>query len=107
MNEGQKIPMTEGSGPVSSHVLQEHEPYNTHKDIQIKILDREKNWYRRGIKEAIYIKALKPEMNEDEGRHHIPPIYEAILPTKQEILDPRTTNGNGNGNCRVPVTSTL
>ncbi|KAH3871425.1 hypothetical protein DPMN_034625 [Dreissena polymorpha] len=37
----------------------------------VRILDREPSWFERGIKEAIYIRALRPALNKDGGRYQL------------------------------------
>ena len=32
-------------------------------------------WLQRGIKEAYYIAALDPDLNQDRGRHTVSPVY--------------------------------
>ena len=39
----------------------------------------DQNWHDRGIKEAIYIRALKPSINRDQGRHSLPPNFDSLL----------------------------
>ena len=41
----------------------------------VKVLSRDQRWFERGIKEAIYIKFLRPSLNRDQGRHHLPEIW--------------------------------
>ena len=44
-----------------------------------KVLDRESNWFRRGVKEAINIRRKKPDLNLDQGRHHLPPCFDKLV----------------------------
>ena len=44
-----------------------------------RVLDRESNWFKRGVKEAIHIRRRKPDLNLDKGRHHLPPCYNQLL----------------------------
>ena len=44
-----------------------------------KVLDRESNWFRRGVKEAINIRRMKPDLNLDQGRHHLPPCFDKLV----------------------------
>ena len=66
MNNGNNIIVSEGNTEMSIHMASEE-----HKegDVEYSIISREKNWYKRGIKEAIAIRNLKPTLNKDEGRH--------------------------------------
>ena len=44
-----------------------------------KVLDRESDWFRRGVKEAIHIEANRSELNRDRGRHHLPAMYRQLI----------------------------
>ena len=43
-----------------------------------KILCREPDWIKRKVKESIYIKQRRPDMNRDQG-YQLPPVYDQIL----------------------------
>ena len=43
------------------------------------VIGTEDDWFRRGVKESIYIRALSPSINENPGRHLLPPNYDPIL----------------------------
>ena len=45
----------------------------------IKVLDRDQNWLERGIREAIYIRALKPTLNRHKGRYTLPAVWDQVL----------------------------
>ena len=46
-----------------------------HVDIDsVRVLTTNKKWLMRGIKEAIYIRALRPSLNRDDGRYDLPAI---------------------------------
>ena len=55
-----------------------HENDHQMEDVEIKILTRECNGYKRGVKEALAIQRLKPKLNEDEGRHTLSKLYGLI-----------------------------
>ena len=44
-----------------------------------RILDREPRWFERGVKEAIHIRANKPSLNKDGGRHQLPHIWDRLI----------------------------
>jgi hypothetical protein len=46
---------------------------------QVKILDTDARWYQRGVKEAVYIAATKPDLNKDLGRHLLPSSYKKLI----------------------------
>ena len=52
----------------------------------ITIPSRESGWYERGIKESIYIRALSPSLNRNEGRHDLPllRLFVADRPDQRE-----------------------
>ena len=40
----------------------------------VRVLTTEEKWLEKGNKEAIYIRALRPSLNSDEGRYDLPAI---------------------------------
>ena len=79
LNEGKQQFLTEGSTEVSAHVAQEAHRTD---DMFYEIIDQDDDWTSRGYKEAIAIKMLKPDLNEDKGRCYIPPIYDTLFRTR-------------------------
>ena len=64
------------SSPVGEHSA------NFQHDIDwegVKVLDKEDNWFRRGVKEAINIKRTSSDLNRDRGRHHLPSAYNRLI----------------------------
>ncbi|XP_072048871.1 uncharacterized protein [Amphiura filiformis] len=68
-------------GKTPSSPVNEHVSGSAHSiDWEgVKILDREENWFRRGVKEAIQIKRNESDLNRDKGRHHLPPTYDSVI----------------------------
>ena len=59
-------------GNYKSAMLQHAREHNHHiRKEDVSILASEQDWVKRGIKEAIYIKALNPSINIDPGRHSL------------------------------------
>ena len=61
-----------------------HTQYNSHsfgKD-NVKVLQLESDWFRRGVAEAIHIETEKPTLNRDRGRHTLPVIYREIVQSR-------------------------
>ena len=60
----------------------------------IKILSKESGWHERGIRESIFIRALSPSLNRNEGRHILPHCFDSLLretikrPERPETHDP-------------------
>ena len=44
------------------------------------------NWHERGVKEAIFIRGLKPSMNRDQGRHQLPSHFDSLI--KDAVVKP-------------------
>ena len=66
------------SSEVSRHIHQECPGHGVSMD-SVKILDHNPSWFQRGVKEAIYIRAHKPELNRDGGRFILPHIWDNSL----------------------------
>ena len=43
------------------------------------VIEYEPDWEKRLFKEAIAIRTLKPSLNEDPGKRHIPYIYDNLF----------------------------
>ena len=64
-------------GPVKEHLKRtSHEM----SDADLKVLDNESDWTRRGIKEGYYIAEKKPDLNLDSGRYPLARAYNKLLP---------------------------
>ncbi|KAI8490861.1 hypothetical protein Bbelb_312800 [Branchiostoma belcheri] len=72
---------------VSQHIHIES-PGHTVDLEGVRILDTEQDYFKRGIKEAIYIRALQPSLNRDGGRYRL-----------QTTFDPLLTSHVGNTTC--------
>ena len=59
-----------------------HERENGHhfrrSDFSI-LSSGDQNWQERGVKEAIFIRALQPSINRDQGRYHLSPVFDSLL----------------------------
>ena len=67
-------------GHYKSAMLQ-HARVNGHhfRKDDVTVLCSENDWVKRGIKEALYIKALKPSINIDPGRHALSSHFDTLL----------------------------
>ena len=63
-------------GPMKRHLQSNGHTLDPSK---AKVLDREHQWLRRGIKEAIQIHLEKPDLNQDQGRYTLAPVSKSIL----------------------------
>ena len=52
-------------------------------------------WFKRGVKEAIHIQALKPLLNRDRGRYNLPPVWSNIIKERLMESGAGTTTGEG------------
>ena len=57
------------------------------------ILMTESRWFERGVKEAIYIRALNPSLNQDGGRYNLPPVSDNII--QRRVAADRPKRGGG------------
>lgn len=64
------------NSPVGAHMLENHHHF---ENAAVDVLDKEPGWFQRGIKEAIYIAAHNPSMNQDRGRHFLPSVYSSLV----------------------------
>ncbi len=64
------------SSPLSQHANDSGHPVNYD---QVKVLDWESGWFRRGVKESIHILASTSDLNRDRGRYTLPRVYHTLL----------------------------
>ena len=85
MHEGTNQLLTEGNTEFSAHVASaEHQK----EDFEYSIIYTEENWFKRGIKEAIAIRKMRPTLNLDEGRYHLSAIYNHLIRSRLTIEIP-------------------
>ena len=71
--------------------VQEHSKAGHHIDWDnVKILDKESDWFRRGVKEAIHIRKTRSDLNKDQGRHRLSKAYSSLLCQRLKTRDLRS-----------------
>ena len=85
MHEGGQQQLTEGSTEFSAHIASDT---HTKDDVEHKILMTDDNWFRRGVKEAIAIRKIRPTLNQDDGRHHLSPMYNKLIRSNVTMATP-------------------
>ena len=63
---------------VSQHIHIESPGHSVDFD-KVKILDSEPDYFLRGVKEAIYIRAHQPSLNRDGGRYRLTSTFDPLL----------------------------
>ena len=53
----------------------------------VKIFDKESDWPRKGVKEAIYIRTKRSDLNKDQGRHRLTKAYNSLLCQRSRTRD--------------------
>ena len=86
------------------------------RTTDIKILSKEEDYFKRGIRESVMIRALDPSLNRNEGRHELPHCYDSIIkktikrpapPVPHDPSEPKlNTEKRGPGRPRLRPTST-
>ena len=76
IQEGTNQLLSEGSTDFSAHVASDTHEKN---DLKFTVLCTEENWYKRGVKEAVAIKKIKPSLNKDQGRYHLSSVYDKFI----------------------------
>ena len=85
MNNGPPMWLTPGNTAVSNHLAEDHE-----HEIEVTILGRERNGFRRGVKDAINIKRHKPTLNKNEqDRYKLSLIYDKLI--KSDLMNETAT----------------
>ena len=55
-----------------------------------KMLDREDDWFARGVREAIHIRAHHPSLNKDGGRYQLPHILDSLIGNTSRDMFPNS-----------------
>ena len=68
----------------------QHARENNHhfRKEDVSVLSYEQDWVKRGIKEALFIKALSPSINIDPGCHALSSHFDALI--KNNVRTPPT-----------------
>ena len=94
---GEHRRLSSSTSEVSRHIHTDCHGHTVHIE-EAKILTVEPKWFERGVKEAIYIRALRPSLNRrDGGRYSLPPVYNIMITRHVNTKAPgsRTTPQSG------------
>ena len=82
-----------GDSAVYTHLDTTNHSFDN-KDVVI--LDRERRWFERGVKEAIHVQKEQPSLNRGGGlRHNLAGAYNSIIKNIPKKFDTSsTTSGN-------------
>ena len=71
---------TNSLGNFKSAMLQHARDHSHHfRKEDATVLSTEDDWAKRGVKEAIFIRALQPSINIDPGRHTLSSHFDSML----------------------------
>ena len=79
---------------VAKHIHTD-QPEHTVELDNTEMLTTEPRWFERGVKEAIYIRALNPSLNRDGGRYNLPPVWDNIIKKRVKAERSRRRGGGG------------
>ena len=68
---------------VTSQEKGPHCPYRRGEELK---------WFEKGVKEAIYVRALQPSLYRDRGRYNLPPILKQPDNEARQHIGPRSSN---------------
>ena len=105
MNQGVDLPSGNRNSEVAQYISKaDHKA----EDMEIRILNYEQNWWKRGIREAIHIRRHQPNLNQDGGRYNLGCIWTNLVKDteKMKTCDIRSDLIGGDINSQVdPVTN--
>ena len=79
---------------VSKHIHTDNPNHNITLE-NTKILSVEHKGFERGVKKAIYIRAMNPSLNRDGERYNLPPVWNNIIKKRLTDNGAGTTKGGG------------
>ena len=77
---------------VAKHIQTDRPEHAVELD-NTEILTTEPRWFERGVKEAIFIRALNPSLNRDGGRYNLPPVWDNIIRKRMKAERPSRVGG--------------
>ncbi len=77
--------LTEGNTEFSAHVASDT---HSKEEFRSTILCTEDDWFKRGVKEAIAIRKIKPTLNKDDGRYHLSAMWDKLIRTSVVLKTP-------------------
>ena len=89
------------SSGVNDSAVYSHLKFADHKfdNKDVLILDKEHNWFERGVKEAIYVRLEEPTLNRGGGlRHNLSHAYDGAIDKVPRRLTGNTLTNSASGN---------
>ena len=86
MHHGSNQKLSLGSTEFSAHLACEN---HNKDDVESKLLGTEEDWFKRGVKESIAIRKIKPTLNQDDGRYHLSTMYTKLIRSNHVMTFPR------------------
>ena len=90
---------------VSKHIHVDHPQHSVQLE-NTEVFTTEPRWFERGVKEAIYIRALNPSLNRDGGRFNLPPVWD-IIKKKVKADRPKRREGGWGGGLVITVSHSI
>jgi hypothetical protein len=91
-------------GQDSAVYLHQKYPGHSFKDDNVKIVDRESDWFGRGVKEAIYERAEAPTLNRRGGlRFHLSGTWDRTVKEVPHIFRDDKDNRRVTSSVRSPA----